>query len=91
MSVYIDPLTSWPKSKGWPYDTSCHMIADNVKELKLFAIACGLKEEWYQPKSFPHFDLTEGKRRLAMQRGAIEITFRELVAKMKEIRKKEGK
>ena len=86
MSVYIDPLMPCLKNSKWKHSKSCHLIADSEEELKLFAIACGLKEEWYQEKSFPHFDLTAGKRRLARQRGAIELTTRDFVKKMRFLR-----
>ena len=59
MAVYVDNLCNW----GWHRGPSCHMIADSVSELIEFAISIGLRPEWYQPKSSPHFDLTEASRR----------------------------
>lgn len=44
----------------------------------------GLKRSWFQNKRgrkppFPHYDLSPQKRKMAIKRGAIEITCRELV------------
>jgi hypothetical protein len=62
------------------------MIADRVSELIEFAVEIGLRAEWFQPKSSPHFDLTAVGRELAVEHGAIELDRRAFVAKLKEIR-----
>jgi hypothetical protein len=62
------------------------MIADTISELKQFAVSMGLREEWYQPRSSPHFDLTAGARETAVSFGAIELDRRAFVAKIKELR-----
>ncbi len=82
MAVYVDSLRDY----GWRHGRSCHLIADSVEELIEFAVAMGLRPEWYQPKSSPHFDLTEGGRATAVEHGAIELGFREFVTKLREIR-----
>jgi len=51
----------------------CHMLADTEEELHTFAFALGLKREWFQPLSTPHYDLSLERRRRALQLGAIEI------------------
>jgi len=48
----------------------CHMLADTVDELHAMADKIGLKREWYQPKSIPHYDVCQAKRRLAIKNGA---------------------
>jgi hypothetical protein len=53
-----------------------------------FAVAMGLRREWFQPKSTPHFDLTGELRTLAVEMGAIELDNRQLIAKIRELRKK---
>ena len=72
------------KSKKWLYKESCHLIADSIGELHEFAMWLGLKPSWFQnhPR-LPHYDLTQNKRRLAVKKGAIEITTFELVSIMK--------
>jgi hypothetical protein len=82
MAVYVDGLCDY----GWRYGKSCHLIADTRDELKAFAVSIGLQVRWYQPGSFPHFDLTAGKRTAAVLRGAIELDRRAYVYKMAELR-----
>jgi hypothetical protein len=82
MSVYVDNLVNY----GWKYGKSCHLIADTRAELMAFAMAMGMKANWYQPGSFPHFDLTEGRRAAAVARGAIQLDRRDYVYKMWALR-----
>src|SRR5215203_1988298 len=77
MAVYVDNLRDY----GWRHGPSCHLIADSVPELMEFAVGMGLRPEWFQAKSTPHFDLTADGRRIAVEHGAIEIDQRQLVAK----------
>lgn len=73
MSVYVDKLRNW----GWELGPSCHLIADTNDELHEFAARLGLKREWFQTKTNnPHYDLTAGKRKLAVHLGAIELEDR---------------
>ena len=84
VAVYVDKLVDY----GWRHGPSCHLIADSVEELIEFALSMGLRREWYQPKSSPHFDLTADGRALAVEKGAIELDNRALVAKLRELRAK---
>lgn len=84
MPVYVDKLRDY----GWRHGPSCHLIADSVDELIDFAISIGLRAEWFQPKSSPHFDLTAEGRVIAVRNGAIEIDQRQLVIKLREFRTK---
>jgi hypothetical protein len=83
MAVYVDSLRDY----GWRHGPSCHLIADSVDELMEFAVGMGLRREWFQAKSTPHFDLTAEGRKLAVEHGAIELDQRQLVAKIRELRK----
>ena len=83
LGVYVDNLRDY----GWRHGPSCHLIADEIEELIEFAVAMGMREEWFQAKSTPHFDLTVQGRELAVQNGAIELSQRELVRKLRELRK----
>jgi hypothetical protein len=48
-------------------------VADDVDELHAFAARLGLKRAWYQDSNrLPHYDLTAGKRVLAVCMGAAE-------------------
>jgi hypothetical protein len=82
MAVYVDSLVDY----GWKRGRSCHMIADRVSELKAFAVGMGLRLEWYQPESSPHFDLTAEARVYAVEYGAIELERRAFVEKIRELR-----
>ena len=84
MAVYVDALRDY----GWRHGPSCHLIADSVEELIEFALAMGLRREWFQEKSTPHFDLTIGGRDKAVAMGAIELDRRQLIAKLRELRQK---
>ncbi len=82
MAVYVDGLRDY----GWRHGPSCHLIADSVEELIEFAESMGMRREWFQAKSTPHFDLTADGRTAAVAMGAIELTNRELIAKIRELR-----
>jgi hypothetical protein len=79
MSVYVDSLGFCVPNARWRYTESCHLVADSLEELHSFATRLGLKREWFQDKRLPHYDLTKGKRALAVRLGAVEIKFGELV------------
>ncbi len=70
--VYVDRLMK----TGFFGGKSCHLTADNVTELKLFACGkLGLKVSNIHERgkdSSLHFDLTPRMRELAIQRGALE-------------------
>jgi len=82
MAVYIDNLRNY----GWRHGPSCHLIGDSVEELIEFAVGLGMKKEWFQPKSSPHFDLNADGRKIAVENGAIELSQRDFVAKLRELR-----
>jgi hypothetical protein len=84
MPVYVDSLFNY----GWKHGSSCHLIADRIGELKAFAVKIGMRPEWYQANSSPHFDLTAEGRSLAVKLGAIELDRRAFVAKIQELRRK---
>ena len=83
MAVYVDRLCDY----GWRLGPSCHLIADSVEELIEFAGSIGLRPEWFQPKSSPHFDLRAIDRQAAVRMGAIELDNRAFVAKLRQLRK----
>ena len=87
MSVYVDELKSYPLSK-WRYGKACHMIGDSIAELKAFAVGIGMREEWFQPQSSPHFDLTEELRGRAVAAAAIELGRHDFVRKLQELRRR---
>jgi hypothetical protein len=74
MAVFVDPLRDW----GWRLGPSCHLITDGPnEELHTFARRIGLRRAWFQASaSGPHYDLTAGKRALAVRLGAVELDDR---------------
>jgi len=64
----------------------CHMIADTVEELHEMAERIGCKREWFQPSSFPHYDLPVFRRKLAIEAGATVLSLREMGLAMLRIR-----
>lgn len=76
MSVYVDDMEA-------PYGRMimCHMVADTHQELMAMASDLGLRHRYIQKAGTPeeHFDISKGKRALAVKRGARVVTRRELV------------
>lgn len=90
MAVYVDDLRDW----GWVLRghrvESCHLIADTLDELHEMAQNIGMKRSWFQDngRSCPHYDLTESRRKAAVEAGAIELGLHDFVDKMREIRER---
>lgn len=83
MTVYVDDSyiqATVPNGRARHTSRWCHMIADSTDELVKFALSIGLKAEWLQNPGKPteHFDVTAPKRALAVRKGAVEVTWREL-------------
>ena len=81
---YVDPLCN----NGWRLGMNCHLWTDgSVKELQDFAESIGLKTRWMQVSKIGlvHFDLTASKRKLAIEKGAKELTRKEAVENWKMI------
>ena len=55
----------------------CHMFADTIAELHEMARAIGMKRSWFQPFSFPHYDVAQGRRKKAIELGAVEVDRRQ--------------
>lgn len=86
MTVYVDELKTYPASVVAPAARQygylwCHMYADDEDELHRFARKIGLRRQYFQEHRYPHYDLTPGKRELALENGAVEITSKEWVRK----------
>ena len=81
MTVYVDKARN-----GYRRMIMCHMIADTLDELHAMAEAIGMRREWFQPTSFPHYDVSLSRRSEAVQRGAVELERREFVLVMRKLR-----
>ncbi len=80
VSVYVDD--AFAESDRWgPWKGGGHMQADTLEELQEMADRLGLKRSWLQSKPGrpwrDHYDLTAGKRELAIALGAVSVTWRE--------------
>ena len=76
MTVYVDSMMSCRKNQKWPWTESCHLFADNERELHTFAAVLGLKREWHKTGDFSHYDLTGRMRAIAVTLGAREVDRR---------------
>lgn len=84
MSVYVDHAKN-----GYGRMVMSHMIADTLDELHAMADAIGVQRRWFQtapPASFPHYDIAQTKRALAVEHGAIEVDARTLVGHIRRLR-----
>lgn len=93
MAVYVDEIFEWPIENTTPGQARrvakrnngqwCHMIADSETELLAFAKRIGLRPEWIQkPGTLKvHFDLTPGRRAMAIKKGAIPLDMHEFYEK----------
>lgn len=75
MAVYVDNMRA-----AFGRMVMCHMIADTEEELLAMADRIGVARRWHQFPGTPrsHFDIALSKRKLAVEAGAVEITWRQL-------------
>lgn len=78
MPVYVDNFNA-----KYGRMTMCHMIADTTEELFEMARNIGVNTKWVQDfgNNREHFDICLSKKKIAIEKGAVEIGFRELAKK----------
>lgn len=83
MTVYVDDMRA-----AFGRMVMCHMMADTEAELHAMADRIGMKRQWFQgpPEHYPHYDVSLGKRQIAIGFGAVPVTQRELTIKRREWR-----
>lgn len=74
MACYVDDMNA-----KYGRMIMCHMLADTDEELHEMAKKIGVQRRWHQcagtPKS--HYDICLAKKKIAVEFGAIEISWRE--------------
>lgn len=75
MTVYVDDMNA-------PFGRMkmCHMVADTEEELHAMAAIIGVDRRWYQyphKSRYPHYDIAQSKRALAVANGAKQIDMRD--------------
>jgi len=72
--IYVDNFGIEWRGKQW-----FHMFTDNddLTELHEIAKKIGLKRDWFQNKSLPHYDVTENKKKLAILNGVTALNQKE--------------
>lgn len=78
--IFVDPLCN----NGWKLGPNSHLFVapeTPIEDLHIFAQSIGLRRAWFQhkPGKLPHYDVTKGKRAVAVRRGAVELTRAETV------------
>lgn len=80
MAVYVDDMRA-------PFGRMimCHMIADSSAELLAMADRIGVARRWIQDAGThrEHFDICLGKRALAVEAGAVQITWADTVRRIR--------
>ena len=79
MTVYVDDMYKYPLGEYGRMKMS-HMAADSREELYEMVDRIGVARRWIQKPGEPgeHFDIALGKRRLAVEAGAVEVTMRQM-------------
>ncbi len=83
MAVYVDSLEQTERTRVWPFDDRCRLLADSERELEEMATKLGLERKWRSDERsagkwmvglLVHYPITGGKRAAAVRMGAREIT-----------------
>lgn len=76
MTVYVDDMRM-PAQVGRLQARWSHLLADTDEELHAFAARLGLRRQWHQKPgtAISHYDVTDTKRALALQLGAVPIGY----------------
>ena len=79
MAILVDELREYPHTR-LPFRHWCHLVSDrSFDELHDFAAQIGIPRHRFQGD---HYDLPPHLRELAVEFGAEEVSWRELIARM---------
>ena len=81
MAILIDSFMNGARGPFHFRHRRCgHLVSDtSIAELHAFAGHLGMRREWFQRRSIPHYDLTGERYDLALAMGAELVSSRELV------------
>lgn len=96
--IRVDRIFPTKPKPGWPYKFASHLFVDHPREipsLHRLARRIGLEKRWFQGRAretdkFPHYDVTTGMRRKAVQAGARPATRAELGKAIQAWRRSQG-
>lgn len=76
MTVYVDDMRRRATLGRWPANWS-HLFADSSAELVAFAHRLSLKRAWLQHEGTyqEHYDVTDTVRKIAIDLGAVPISY----------------
>lgn len=83
MAVYVDKARNKFRRM-----IMCHMMADTLEELHEMADKIGMRREWFQPKSSPHYDVCLERKSLAIKNGAVVADRKKVVELIRKYRVK---
>ncbi len=81
MAILLDSFQNGARGPLHYWHRRCGpLVSDtSLEELHEFAAGLGLRREWFQVKSIPHYDVTGKYYELALERGALLVSSREIV------------
>lgn len=90
--IYVDDANIKRKAGRHSTKRWFHLIADPPDEDELidFAESIGLSRSYIQRTTCTHFDITAGMKHRAMAKDAIQITQRQLMEKVRVVRRLRG-
>lgn len=81
MNVYVDAAIHRWRGQNW-----CHLFCLDIDKLHDFAAGIGMQRRWFQNPhdnpsvSWPHYDINESRRRMALAAGAVPLRRPETIA-----------
>ena len=75
ITAYVGPLRTVFKTRRWRWNKAAHLWADTEPELRVFAERLDLPRSWEHRSNsgLLHYDLTESKRKEALEAGAVPV------------------
>lgn len=89
MTVYVSNMFPCVPNEHWRYNSNAYLFADSTEELVAFGTRIGLRVAWLQTHSaLVHFDVTQAKRKIALETGAVPVGRDVLIKRIREGRQR---